>query len=229
MAEATGLRSLGAYSWVRHPLVFLVEAADDICYHLIDLEDGWRLGLVNYDQTVELMAGVLKEQFDKSKLSRYDTANERIGVLRALAVGKLIEEAAELFLAHEKDILHGDYDISLVDDMPSTPVLKEIIKLSIDKIYRSQSVVQTEAAGFEVLPGLLHAFADAAMSEKSGSSKRQQAIRRLFPQEMSLALADSELSAYHTLQACVDFVSGLTDRHAISLYRKIKGISLPNA
>lgn len=231
IANEIQLNQLEEYSWNRHPLAFLVEAADDICYHLIDLEDGCRLGLVSYDLTVDLFSSLLGDKFNEDKLNKISTENERIGVLRAMAVGQLITECADLFIAKHDQILAGTYDIALTDDISSTHVLNDIIAISIDKIYRSRNVIETEAAGFEVLPGLLHVFTQAAIEqfERGKLSKKSQSIKRLFPAELIAGLEGGFQSHYEVLMACVDFVSGLTDRHAISIYRKIKGISLPNA
>lgn len=228
IAEQSGLKSLGEFTWNRHPLAYLVEAADDICYHLIDLEDGCRLGLVSYDRTVELFAAILGDRFDKQKLERIDTINERVGILRAMAVGKLIDECSELFLDEERGIMEGSFDTSLTDIIPGSNVLGDVISLSIEKIYRSRNVMETEAAGFEVLPGLLEIFTYVVMGEPN-KSKKNKALKRLLPPEIVLDLEHHEDNAYLTLLTCVDFVSGLTDRHAISMFRKIKGISLPNA
>lgn len=230
IANQTGLHKLGDFTWSRHPLALLVEAADDICYHLIDLEDGCRLGLVSYEETVALFASILKERFNEEKLNKIDTINERIGVLRALAVGQLIEECCAMFLDNEEAIMDSSFDISLTDQIPSASVLSDVIGISIEKIYRSRNVMETEAAGFEVLPGLLDVFTEAVMpTSKTHTSKKSQSIKRLFSPEILLDIESHEEDAYKKLLSCVDFVSGLTDRHAISMFRKIKGISLPNA
>jgi dGTPase len=231
IAGQTGLIQFEDYSWSRHPLAFLVEAADDICYHLIDLEDGCRLGLVSYEQTVELFANILKGRFNEEKLNKIDTINERIGTLRALSVGQLIDECTALFLEKEVEIMNGEFDISLTDAIPSAAVLQDVIGISIQKIYRARHVMETEAAGFEVLPGLLEAFTAAAMaqSEEKLMSKKHQSLLRLMSPEIQLDIEYNKGNMYAILMSCIDFVSGMTDRHAISLFRKIKGISLPNS
>lgn len=226
IAKETGLIQFNESAWCRHPLAFLVEAADDICYNLIDLEDGCRLGLVSYEETVSLYADILKERFDKTKLNRIANTDERIGTLRAMAIGKLVEECCTLFLDQESKILSGNYDQSLTDDIPSAGVLNEVVGLSVEKIYRSPRVMETEAAGFEVLPGLLEAFTSTINAVDK--RKKNITLKRLLPEEIKLDFDNSALPIYDKLMSCVDFVSGLTDTHAISLYRKIKGISHPN-
>ncbi|UII22007.1 deoxyguanosinetriphosphate triphosphohydrolase [Fulvivirga ligni] len=226
IAENVGLISRGDAVWSRHPLTFLVEAADDICYQLIDLEDGCRLGLVSYDDTVELFAGILKDRFNKEKLESITSIDERIGTLRAMAIGVLIEQAVNLFLDNEKDILCGEFDVALADAIPSTPVLNNISDISIKQIYRCRQVMETETAGFEVLPGLLETFTQAVCGDDG--SKKSKAISGLMPPEIKEEVQGAE-TVYEKLMACIDFISGLTDTHAISLYRKLKGISLPNS
>ena len=233
IAKATGLNSLSASEaiWCRHPLAFLVEAADDICYHLIDLEDGCRLGLVSEETTIDLMSQIVGAQFKPKKLANVQGKENRIGLLRAMSIGNLIKQSAQVFLENEKDILSGGFDRGLTDLIESKIILKEIIALSVEKIYRAPVVVETEAAGFEVLAGLLEVFNRAAsrsIFERELFGKRDRTIMRLLPEVLQSKLQPDMIEdAYTMLRITTDFVSGLTDRHAISLYRKIKGISIP--
>ncbi|HNP94405.1 MAG TPA: deoxyguanosinetriphosphate triphosphohydrolase [Cyclobacteriaceae bacterium] len=213
--------------WCRHPLAFLVEAADDICYNVIDLEDGCRLGLVSFDDTVELLAGILKESFDEAKLSLIPGQDEKIGVLRALAINKLIDECAGVFVENEADILTGKFDKALTDHCKSSAALEEISSISIEKIYRARHVVEIESAGYEVLPGLMEEFSRAGRAHQAGdASKKYQNLMRLVPLEVRAGIDQAGGSCYLMLRNMIDFVSGMTDRHAISTYRKIKGIAL---
>jgi dGTPase len=208
---------VAADAWVRHPLTFLVEAADDICYSIIDLEDGCRMGLVPYRDTVELLANILKDNFKPEKLDKISGQNERIGVLRAMTINKLVEECTEVFLAHEQEIMDGTFDKALADHCSSKDALEEISSISVDKIYRARHVVEIEASGHEVLPG------EHIM--KKSSSRKYKNLALLLPVEMRTEI-EKQLSTYEMLRIVLDFVSGLTDRHALSLYRRIKGIAL---
>lgn len=213
--------------WCRHPLTFLVEAADDICYNIIDLEDGCRLGLVSFNDTVELLAGILKENFDAKKLEQIPSQDEKIGVLRALTIGKLIDECATVFLDNESKILDSSFDQALADHCLSAKALNEISTISIEKIYRARHVVEIESAGYEVLPGLLEEFTKAGKYSIEGNlPKKYENLFRLLPPEIRTAIESASGSHYLMLRNIIDFISGMTDRHAISLYRKIKGISL---
>ena len=233
MAKQTGLISLADGEdlvWVRHPLAFLVEAADDICYHLIDLEDGCRLGLVGLEDTIALFAGILKERFKPDKLEKIRNPEEKIGLLRALAIGELIDQCVELFLLNEAAILTGDFDQALTDKIEAKEMLGKIKKVSIDKIYRSRTVLETEAAGFEVITGLLEAISIAIYNYKfapEAYSYQMKSIIRLMPTEFQECLNNPSQPVYDVLMAAIDIVASMTDSYAISFYRKIKGISLP--
>lgn len=229
LAAALGLRELDAGTWCRHPLAFLVEAADDICYHIIDLEDGCQLGLVSEQETIELFAAVMGERFIPSKLNQIQGRNEKIGLLRAVSISILIDQCAEVFLDHEQEILSGNFDQALTDYISSKDVLKEIIDISIKKLYRSRMVLEIEAGGFEVLGGLLEAFTGASfnrITQGNQTSKKHLSVFALLPDDIKKSIESGEGSIYYMLRQILDFVSGLTDRHAVGLYRKLKGISL---
>jgi len=218
--------------WSRHPLAFLVEAADDICYQVIDLEDGCRLELVSYEETIKLLGGIIGKDFNPLKLEKYNSNAERVGVLRAMAIGKLVDECVAVFLEKEEELLTGEFDRALTGLIPSKDILKSIEVVSINKIYQSRKVLEKEAAGFQVLPGLLEAFTSAVYAnycDKPSYTKKLQNLIRLLPEEIRSKMDQSSDSLYDLLMITNDFISSMTDSHAISLYRKIKGISLPIA
>jgi dGTPase len=227
IATELGLIQNFEFSWSRHPLAFLVEAADDICYSIIDLEDGCSLGLVSFEEAKSLFEAVLTKS--KSKLGKLDylTGNtEKIAFLRALAISDLMEQCAELFLDHEKDILSGKFDTALADECQSKRAVEEIIRISVERIYKARTVVEIEASGHEVLPGLLEEFTNCGLHLiDNGTSRKYQNLQKLLPNDMLLAIQAEHADPYFMLRNIIDFISGLTDRHALSLYRKIKGIS----
>ncbi|QCR23882.1 dGTP triphosphohydrolase [Pontibacter sp. SGAir0037] len=212
----------GEVFYHRHPLAFLVEAADDICYRIIDFEDGLKLGLIPQERGLHLLRQILNHAPDrKSSLTFFDW-KEELGYLRALIIGKLINETTEVFLAHEPEILAGTYDKPLINELSCKPVLDQIKDLSISLIYRNRPVLEIEAAGFEVLGGLLDACMKAVFRP---ASKHHRKIADLIPSHY-LKLPDTA-SDYERIIHITDFVSSLTDQAALSLYRKIKGIELP--
>lgn len=217
--------------WCRHPLTFLVEAADDICYNIIDLEDGCRLGLVPYETTRNLMAAIIGEKYNEEKLERSNDKNQKIGLLRALAIHHLIIECVELFLEKEEAILTGDFDGALTDHIPGADALSKITSLSIEKIYRSKQVLEREAGGFEVIGKLMESFCSAVYCkyfDENHFTPRMQSVYRLLPQGSTDKLERPNNSVYELLLIVMDFISSLTDSHAIKLFRTIYGFSLPS-
>ncbi len=216
-------------SYCRHPLVFLVEAADDICYHIIDLEDGCRLGLVQFEVVRDLLATILGDRYDPEKLDKIYGENEKISLLRALCINQLIYEATDVFIQHEEDILSGNFDTDLISEVSSKDILKAISKLSIDKLYRSRVVLEKEAGGFEVLENLLSAFCFAVYykyHKPDGYNGKFRSTFRLLPDNIQYYISQ-EVSFYQRMLYITDYISGITDRHAVSLFKRIKGISLP--
>jgi dGTPase len=208
--------------YCRHPLAFLVEAADDICYRIIDFEDGLRLGLVPHEQGLELLRQIWDTNPDRvSSLVFYDKFEE-IGYLRARIIGELIKDCSQIFLDHEEEILAGTFDTPLINLLACKPVLDTIKDLSVRLIYRNKPVLEIEAAGFEVLSGLLDACMKAVFKPESRHNRK---LADLIPIQY-LKLPDTA-SDYERIIHITDFVTSLTDQAAINLYRKIKGIELP--
>jgi dGTPase len=229
VAEETGMEMVSNEKdiWIRHPLAFLVEAADDICYHIIDLEDGCNTGLIPFSQYKELLANIIGNRFKPEKLEKNVSIREKTGALRAMAIGELIYQSVEIFLDQEKSILSGDYDAALIEQVRTNGILKDIIKLSVEKIYRSASVTETEVAGFEVLDGLLNAFVPAIfryVTEKERKA-RDKTLLRLISEDIRSVLIE-EIDLYKAIRLCLDFIGSLTDSHALALFRRIKGIAL---
>tara|TARA_Y100001972_G_scaffold128713_1_gene191198 strand:- start:1194 stop:2543 length:1350 start_codon:yes stop_codon:yes gene_type:complete len=232
MAADMGLVAVGEEAWCRHPLAFLVEAADDICYNIIDLEDGCRLGLVSFEKTKELLAAIIGEKFNEAKLLKIEDQNNKLGMLRALAIGQLIAECVEVFKAHENAMLDAEFDQALTDIIPSAGALNKISVLSIDKIYRSKQVLEREAGGFEVIEQLMNAFAQAVyfnFFEKTLFNPRQRSIYLLMDASIRLRLEKPDLSVYERLMIVSDFIALLTDSYAIKLYKILNGYSLPTS
>lgn len=215
-------------AWARHPLVYLVEAADDSCYHIIDLEDGCRLGWVSYEQARDLLAQIIGDDYRPGKLEALGTVEEKMATLRALAINKLVSQLTEAFLANEQAILEGVLNADLFSLLECTPVLKEISRLSVERIYQSRPVIEKEAAGFRVISGLMEAFCMAAVKVRfeENAGYKDQVTYKLLPADIALGVQGAT-TVYEVLRSVMDFISGLTDGHALSLYRNLTGISLP--
>jgi len=216
-------------SFCRHPLVYLVEAADDICYQIMDLEDAFKLGILSYDRIKALFLNFYDPHADRKHLERIETTlqkvtdrNEQISFLRAGVIGKLTYESIHIFESNEAAILEGSFSGSLIDRLPevSAKAMKKVQKISVKEVYNHRSVVEIEIAGYKIIGTLLEEFVEAIMNPKDKYSKK---ILSLLPAQYLPA----DECAYHKIQSIVDFVAGMTDIFALDLYRKIKGISLP--
>jgi len=231
LAKEMGLIRLGKNNaWCRHPLTFLVEAADDICYSIIDLEDGANLELVSMEETKSLLVQIIGELFQEEKFNKIQSKKEQISVLRAMAISQLINQCVNKFVEIEEQLLDGTFDKALTGQISSAQVLDEIQSISYQKIYKSKPVIEREIAGFEVLNGLLETFVPAILGLKSEQklSWHFSSLLRLLPEDFLLEIESAE-SLYESLLILLDYISGLTDSHALSIYRNIKGISLPGS
>lgn len=225
MVEAMGLINISENAWCRHPLAFLVEAADDICYGIIDFEDGCRLGLISLETYKTLLSKIIGESYSEEKLEKVPSLNEKLGILRAMAIFQLVKECSDLFVEKEEELLNGTFDQALTDAIPSSEVLTEISALSVNEIYRSRQVLEREAGGYEVISKLMEAFCMAAYEKVFAKpSAKNKTIFRLLPQEYKIQLEQEGLSVYQTLQFVTDYISSLTDRYAMRLYKIVFGL-----
>jgi dGTPase len=212
--------------WSRHPLTYLVEASDDICYRIMDLEDGFRLGLLSFKETEELLMPLIYT----AKLQGYNDRNEndKIGYLRAKSINDIVQELANVFADEENNILTDKFENDLISEIPAAKALENIKVISVDKIYSYRSVVEREVEGYEVLGGLLDAFISAANEAAEGKvSFKNKNLLKLVPNQFLQNNGKPHDELYIRLLNITDFVSGMTDTYAVSLFRKIRGISLP--
>ncbi|NVK08276.1 MAG: deoxyguanosinetriphosphate triphosphohydrolase [Tenacibaculum sp.] len=207
-------------SYYRHPLAYLVEAADDICYTIIDFEDGINLGLIEEDYALEYMIMLVKDAIDSKKYHSLQHTKDRVSYLRALAIGVLINEAVTIFLDNEEAILNGTFDKGLLDKCKYEAQINDIIKISIDKIYRSKEVVEKEVAGYKIIADLLDVFVTALNNKfDSRQSNYDKLVLNLIPQEYQ----QEKESLYDRIMQISSYVAGLSDGYAIRLHRKIMG------
>ena len=211
--------------YVRHPLVYLVEAADDICYQLMDIEDAFKLRILGLEETCDLLLGFLTPERQVRAKEVFDFVtddNEKIAYLRSSVMGQLIDACAKVFVHHEEQILAGTFKGGLIDGIEPhlLNAYKHASKVAFSKVYRSHAVLDVELGGYQILTCLLNELVNAVFEPEKAYSK--QLLLRI-PEQYNVK---SE-SAYERLQAVLDYVSGMTDVYALDLYRKIKGLSLP--
>ena len=225
VAEELGLekRSEKDISYARHPLAFLVEAADDICYTIIDFEDGINLGLIPEAFALEYLINLVRDTIKTEKYHTLSNTEDRISYLRALAIGALIEEAIDMFMKNEEAILAGTFSDGLLDKSKYEAQINDIIKLSVEKIYQSTEVVDKEIAGYGVLSTLLETYTSAVNNcFDNTASNYDKLILKGLPKTINI---DQE-SLYERLLSVCHYISLLSDSQAIIQYRKIKGFSI---
>ena len=221
VANELGLVSKsGNSSYRRHPLAYLVEAADDICYTIIDFEDGINLGLIEEDFALEYLIKLVKDTIDTKKYHQLLFKKDRLSYLRALAIGNLINEAANVFLKQEEAILKGEFQHSLLDKCVYEAQINDIIKLSVEKIYKSREVIEKELVGYNVIATLLDVFVSASNRKYENSlTNYDKLILNLLPENIQ----EPKENLYLRILSICGYVASLTDGYALELFKKLKG------
>ena len=226
VAEDLGLQSRstdGTISYGRHPLTFLVEAADDICYTIIDFEDGINLGLISEDYALEYLIKLVKDTINTKKYNSLEYMEDRLSYLRALAINTLIQDAVSIFIENEEDILNGSFEVSLLDKSKFKAQIEDIISLSVQKIYQSQEVVEKEIAGYTIISDILDVYIDALIGKKNNkASNYHKLILRTLPGFYQ----DTNVSLYQIVLNTCCYVASLSDSAAVHMHNKIKGKTL---
>ncbi|QQX78187.1 MULTISPECIES: deoxyguanosinetriphosphate triphosphohydrolase [Aequorivita] len=214
-----GLLERGNNGYSRHPLTFLVEAADDICYTIIDFEDGINLGLIEEDIALEYLINLVRDSLKKDIYSRLKTVQDRLAYLRSLAINTLIAEAAAIFIENEEEILKGTFSEALLARSQYKAQIADIIKISVEKVYQSTEVMEKEIAGYAILSTLLDVFTTAFENHQKGRPRHYD--------KLLLALVDCDPtkseSTYGYLMECCNYISSMTDGNALQIFQKVKG------
>jgi len=232
VAEETGLRKLKGpgIAYCRHPLAYLVEAADDICYHVIDLEDAYRMKLLDFAEVEGLYRAVIYDQVDEARYAAMaGQPNSQISYLRAKAVGTAVTQTVEAFFAAQNEIMAGVLDDSLTERIERAGPFEQLKAVAASKVYPTRDVVLIEAAGFNVLGQLIGLFLEAVNEAAAGAvSAKSRTLLKLFPEQFyGGGRTDSrELPLYERVLAVTDFVAGMTDGYAVSMFKRLTGISL---
>ncbi len=208
-------------AFCRHPLAYLVEAADDICYTIIDFEDGINMGLVQEDYALEYLIKLVENTINKEKYNQLKTREDRISYLRALAINTLIEEASRIFIKNEEAIVNGKFDTSLLERSKYKAQIEDIISLSVNKIYRSKDVIEKEISGYAIIGKLLDVYGNAILRKFDNSDTFYDTlVLRLIPEKYS----NLNASLYRNILSICCFIASLTDGRVVELYRKISGL-----
>ena len=221
----------GMLIFKRHPFVYLVEAADDICYSVIDVEDAHRLGIFSTAKVIDMLSKIVLLNPRESEerlgilLAKVNDDNEKIAYLRAKSINALTLICSEIFLEHADSILQGSFDSDLIGYRPDVKqVMKMISGESVRYIYRYPSVIKIELAGFRIMAGLLEDMIDAVLRPAVERSPEHHNLLDLMPSQYHF---DESVSDYEKVMAVLDFASGMTDLYALKLYRNLRGIEMP--
>ena len=211
--------------FVRYPLVYLVEAADDICYQIMDIEDACKLHILTTEEAIQLLLNF----FEGERLNHIirvmkmvDDRNEQIAYLRSCIIGLLVDECSRVFLENEDGILDGTYNTPLIEQIGEQAKQAYVTcsKTAYKKIYRAKEVLDIELAGYHIFSHLIDSLTEAVMNQSHAYSK-------LLLQRIPEQYDTNAPTTYGKIQCVLDYISGMTDVYALDLYRKITGMSLP--
>ena len=211
--------------FVRYPLVYLVEAADDICYQIMDIEDACKLHILTTEEAIQLLLNFFEgERLEHiiRVMKMVDDTNEQIAYLRSCIIGLLVDECSRVFLENEEGILDGTYNTPLIEEIGEQPkqAYATCSKTAYKKIYRAKEVLDIELAGYHIFSHLIDSLTEAVMNQSHAYSK-------LLLQRIPEQYDTNAPTTYGKIQCVLDYISGMTDVYALDLYRKITGMSLP--
>jgi len=213
--------------YARHPLVYLVEAADDICYQIMDIEDAHKLRILSYEETVGLFMNFLTEvEKDEAKFNEVfkevSDNNEQLAYLRAKVIGKLVNECTNIYLDNYKEIMDGTFNKSLISHLSdvTAQAMDIVADTAFRRVYKHPMVAEVELSGFKILGTLVDEFTKAVLNSELHYSKM---LLPFMPQQY---LIEEDASVYQKIQTVLDFVSGMTDVYALDLYRKLQGTGI---
>lgn len=230
VAKELGLISYNGNETIfgRHPLVFLMEAADDICYQIVDLEDAHRLGIISTQEAKKLLLAFFDSDKDKRPLAALEKAliditdeNEQMVILRSRTINKLITDCAAVFWNNYDAIMNGCFFSSLTEALEGTPkeAFRNLAELATKRIYNSREVIEIQVAGHRILSELLQEFVTAALRKDENLYTTQ--LLSLLPSQ----LISEDDDSFRKIFSVLDYISGMTDVYSLEMYRKIKGIS----
>lgn len=211
--------------YCRHPLVYLVEAADDICYQIMDIEDAHKLRILTTEQVKSLLLEFFEgERRDKimDTLQLVSDVNEQVAYLRSCVIGKLVDECSRIFVSLEEELLRGELKGCLIEQISDVPrqAYRHCSEIAYKHIYKASDVLDIELAGNRIITILLDKLIDAVLYPEKNYS---QLLLNKVPSQYEMRSPE----IFTRIQAVIDYISGMTDVYALDLYRKINGMSLP--
>lgn len=213
------------FVYARHPLSYMMEAADDICYLILDMEDAHKRGIVATQKIDRFFTSFFKKEetwFFERKESIYETVtddNERMAFLRATVINKLVECVAKVFIDNYDDIMNGNFEKALVSHLPDHEknAMEKCREFSLKNIYKHPTVVKVELTGFNVIGSLVDEFVNAALEPQKIYNKK---LLSLIPEQFK----NNKEDLYSRVQVVLDYISNMTDLYAVQLYKDLRGI-----
>jgi len=218
IAQELGLSKDSIGSYTRHPLAYLVEAADDICYTIIDFEDGINLGLIEEEFALEYLINLVRDSINTNKYHQLSNTTDRISYLRALSINTLINESVEIFMNNEEEIIKGVFESSLLDRSKYKAQISDIIKISVENIYESKEVIEKEIAGYNLISVLLESYITAANNTHAGNTNSyDKLILNLLPDTVDI----NKPELYSRILEICHYIASFSDSQALLIYKKI--------
>ena len=218
IAQELGLSIDSTGSYVRHPLAYLVEAADDICYTIIDFEDGINLGLIEEEFALEYLINLVRDSINTKKYHQLSNTTDRISYLRALSINTLINESVDIFMNNEEKIIKGVFESSLLDRSKYKAQISDIIKISVENIYESKEVIEKEIAGYNLISVLLESYITAANNTYAGNANSyDKLILNLLPDTVDI----NKPELYSRILEICHYIASFSDSQALLIYKKI--------
>lgn len=209
--ETAGRVADAAGQYARHPLALLSEAADDICYAIVDLEDGCKAGLIPIDDALGILEGFRENCTGSDSMPESD----RLSMGRAIVINELVTQCAAVFRDSAADILKGNFRGALIKHIPAAVPYAWAKRVAFERVFNSRRVLELEATGYQAIQGLMNVLTEAALSPSPTAFDMH--VRKI----VNLNISD-EMSAYQRLLACTDKVSGMTDRYCLELFQKLR-------
>ncbi len=218
IAQELGLSKDSTGSYTRHPLAYLVEAADDICYTIIDFEDGINLGLIEEEFALEYLINLVRDSINTKKYHQLSNTTDRISYLRALSINTLINESVDIFMNNEEKIIKGVFESSLLDRSKYKAQISDIIKISVENIYESKEVIEKEIAGYNLISVLLESYITAANNMHAGNANSyDKLILNLLPDTVDI----NKPELYSRILEICHYIASFSDSQALLIYKKI--------
>lgn len=227
ITDKLGLPLLEDQCWARSPLVYLVEAADDICYALIDLEDGMEMNLLSYSEVERLLLDLVGDDLPETyrQLGPRDSTRRKLAILRGKAIEHLVNAAAQTFIDQKHALLAGTLSGDLVSHMPDAPkrCVTEAKNIARERIFQDKGKTLHEIGAYSTLETLLEAFCGAVNEQQAGKNLSFKHRRILDLLGNNAPREDWDL--YSSYMRVIDFIAGMTDLYAADMATRIRGIN----